>query len=42
MNKITEIKHPVISHKLGYLRDKNTDSQMFRRLVSERYKRETL
>jgi len=35
MNKITEINHPVISHKLGYLRDKNTDSQMFRRLVAE-------
>lgn len=33
--KLIEIKHPVISHKLSYLRDKNTDAQLFRRLVGE-------
>jgi uracil phosphoribosyltransferase len=33
--KLIEIKHPLIEHKLGYLRDKNTTSDAFRRLVSE-------
>lgn len=38
MNKIdnvTVFDHPMISHKLGYLRDKNTGSTQFRNLVSE-------
>lgn len=29
------IKHPLLSHKLGYLRDKNTPSHEFRELVGE-------
>lgn len=34
-NKVVEIKHPLLDHKLGYLRDKNTDSAEFRRIVTE-------
>lgn len=30
-----EINHPVLRHKLGYIRDKNTSAPEFRRLVSE-------
>lgn len=29
------IDHPLFKHKLGYLRDKNTNSVEFRRLVAE-------
>jgi uracil phosphoribosyltransferase len=31
----TEVKHPLVRHKLGLLRDVNTDTEMFRRLVNE-------
>ena len=33
--KLTEIKHPIIQHKLAFLRDKNTDSAEFRRIIIE-------
>lgn len=32
---VIEINHPVLQHKLGYLRDKNTESNEFRALLSE-------
>jgi uracil phosphoribosyltransferase len=32
---VTEVKHPLVRHKLGLLRDKRTDTEMFRRLVNE-------
>jgi len=32
---VTEVKHPLVRHKLGLLRDKKTDTEMFRRLVNE-------
>ena len=32
---LTELKHPLLLHKLGYLRDKNTISADFRNLMSE-------
>lgn len=35
MSKLTVFDHPVISHKLGYLRDVNTGSKEFRALVNE-------
>lgn len=35
MSKLTVFDHPVISHKLGYLRDKRTGSKDFRALVNE-------
>ena len=35
MSKLTVFNHPVISHKLGYLRDKRTGSKDFRALVNE-------
>ena len=35
MSKLTVFDHPVISHKLGYLRDKNTGGKDFRALVNE-------
>lgn len=36
MSKIVhEIKHPLIEHKLAFLRDKNTCSDEFRRIVTE-------
>ena len=31
----TEVTHPLVRHKLGLLRDVNTDTEMFRRLVNE-------
>jgi len=34
-SKVTEIKHPIIEHKLTYLRDERTDSSEFRRIVVE-------
>ncbi len=33
--KLFEINHPVMRHKLGYIRDKNTATPEFRRLVAE-------
>lgn len=35
MSKVTEIKHPLILHKLSMIRDKNTGSKSFRELVEE-------
>lgn len=36
MNKnVIEIKHPIIEHKLAFLRDKKTDSDEFRRIMTE-------
>jgi uracil phosphoribosyltransferase len=35
MDKVKVISHPLLKHKLGYLRDKNTNSVEFRRLVGE-------
>ena len=35
MSKLTVFDHPVISHKLGYLRDKKTGGKDFRALVNE-------
>jgi uracil phosphoribosyltransferase len=32
---VTEVSHPLVRHKLGLLRDVNTDTDMFRRLVNE-------
>ena len=32
---VTILDHPLLKHKLGYLRDKNTSSAEFRRLVDE-------
>lgn len=35
MNKVIELKHPLIEHKLAFLRDKNTASAEFRGIVKE-------
>lgn len=35
MENVTIINHPLISHKTALLRDKNTDTKMFRELVEE-------
>lgn len=35
VGKVKVIDHPLLKHKLGYLRDKNTNSVEFRRLVAE-------
>jgi uracil phosphoribosyltransferase len=32
---VTEVKHPLVRHKLGLLRDVHTTTEMFRRLVNE-------
>jgi uracil phosphoribosyltransferase len=32
---VTEVTHPLVRHKLGLLRDVNTDTDNFRRLVNE-------
>jgi uracil phosphoribosyltransferase len=32
---VTEVKHPLVQHKLGLLRDTSTDTHRFRQLVSE-------
>jgi uracil phosphoribosyltransferase len=32
---VTEVKHPLVQHKLGLLRDESTTTQMFRQLVNE-------
>lgn len=35
MGKVTQILHPLILHKLSFIRDKNTGSKDFRELVGE-------
>ena len=35
MGKVTVIDHPLVQHKLSYLRDTKTGSKEFRELVSE-------
>lgn len=35
MGRIHEVDHPLLKHKLGYLRDKNTSSAEFRDLLKE-------
>ncbi|WP_291634578.1 uracil phosphoribosyltransferase [Clostridium sp.] len=35
MSKVTQITHPLIQHKLAYIREKNTGSKDFRNLVEE-------
>jgi len=35
LTAVTEVRHPLVQHKLGLLRDVNTDTEMFRRLVNE-------
>ena len=35
MSKLTVMNHPLISHKLAMIRNKDTKSTEFRRLVSE-------
>ena len=35
MKNVTVIDHPLLKHKLGYLRDKNTNSSEFREIVKE-------
>lgn len=35
MSKVTQIKHPLILHKMALIRDKNTGSKDFRELVEE-------
>jgi uracil phosphoribosyltransferase len=35
MSKVTQIGHPLIQHKLAFIRDKNTGSKDFRELVEE-------
>jgi uracil phosphoribosyltransferase len=32
---VTQVTHPLVRHKLGLLRDVDTDTEMFRRLVNE-------
>src|SRR6201985_2493656 len=32
---VTEVRHPLVRHKLGLLRDVTTTTEMFRRLVNE-------
>lgn len=34
-NNLVELKHPLLLHKLGHLRDKNTNSADFRNLMTE-------
>ncbi|CAD2072182.1 uracil phosphoribosyltransferase [Phocicoccus schoeneichii] len=35
MSKVQVMDHPLIQHKLGYIRDKNTSTKEFRELVDE-------
>ena len=35
MNRVTEVRHPLVQHKLGLLRDVTTNTHMFRQLVNE-------
>ena len=37
MENVTIINHPLMSHKVALLRDKNTNTQQFRELVEEIY-----
>ncbi|HSG13557.1 MAG TPA: uracil phosphoribosyltransferase [Gaiellaceae bacterium] len=32
---LTEVRHPLVQHKIGLLRDRETTTQMFRQLVNE-------
>ena len=32
---VVEVRHPLVQHKLGLLRDVRTNTEMFRRLVNE-------
>jgi uracil phosphoribosyltransferase len=32
---VTEVAHPLVQHKLGLLRDRNTETHLFRQLVNE-------
>jgi len=32
---VTEVRHPLVQHKLSYLRDKDTPTVHFRKLVEE-------
>jgi uracil phosphoribosyltransferase len=34
-SNVTEVRHPLVQHKLGLLRDAGTDTQRFRQLVNE-------
>jgi uracil phosphoribosyltransferase len=34
-DRVTEVKHPLVQHKLSYLRDKNTPTVHFRKLANE-------
>ena len=35
LGAVHEVRHPLVRHKLGLLRDVHTDTEMFRRLVNE-------
>ena len=35
MSKVTLVEHPLVQHKLSYLRDKETPTVHFRKLVNE-------
>ena len=35
MGKLEVLEHPLIQHKLGFLRDKETGAKEFRQLVAE-------
>ena len=35
MSNLTEVRHPLVQHKLGLLRDVTTNTHMFRQLVNE-------
>ncbi len=35
MTNVTEVRHPLVQHKLGLLRDVTTNTHMFRQLVNE-------
>jgi uracil phosphoribosyltransferase len=35
MKKVTVIDHPLLKHKMGYLKDIKTDTKLFRELVNE-------
>ncbi|MFB9860838.1 uracil phosphoribosyltransferase [Salinicoccus siamensis] len=35
MSKVQVMEHPLIQHKMGYIRDKNTSTKEFRELVDE-------
>ena len=35
MNNVIEMSHPLIKHKISLLRDKNTGTNEFRKLIEE-------